>query len=185
MLLLGILIGRLDQGVQPVSAEPPPFPQTEPALGSVRPAPAALPAPISEASTGQSQVGTSSAPDDSQPGPSASRGLVTFDLPTMRVSNLAVVAAIPLRHLSKTPRDVRVRWRIIGGSARPGQDYGGPESGVESFVAGNNFRILYVPIIGNTATTQDRTFVVELTGATPNVEVGGAPRVAVTILGDG
>ncbi len=103
----------------------------------------------------------------------------------MKVSNRAVVAAIPLRHLSGTPRDVRVNWRIIEGSARPGRDYGGPESGVESFVAGNNFRILYVPIVANPAVAQDRTFVVELTGATPGVEVGGAPRVAVTILGDG
>jgi hypothetical protein len=80
---------------------------------------------------------------------------------------------------------VRVNWRIIEGSALPGRDYGGPESGVESFVAGNNFRILYVPIVANPAVAQDRTFVVELTGATPGVEVGGAPRVAVTILGDG
>jgi hypothetical protein len=117
--------------------------------------------------------------------PFAPTGLVTFDLPSMMVSNRAVVAAIPLRHLSGTPRDVRVNWRIIEGSARPGRDYGGPESGVESFVAGNSFRILYVPIVANPATSPDRTFVVELTGATPGVEVGGAQRVAVTILGDG
>ncbi len=185
MLVLGILIGRLDQGVQPVSAVPPSVSPSEPAVSSALPAPALVPATRSEAATRQPQVNEALTPVDLQTRPFASTGLVTFDLPTMRVSNRAVVAAIPLRHLSGTPRDVRVNWRIIEGSARPGRDYGGPESGVESFVAGNNFRILYVPIIGNPATTQDRTFVVELTGATPNVEVGGAPRVVVTILGDG
>ena len=140
-----------------------------------------MPGAISE----QTQAGEALAPVDSQPRPFASTGLITFDQPAMEVSNRAVVAAIPLRHLSGTPRDVRVNWRIIEGSARPGRDYGGPESGVESFVAGNNFRVLYVPIVANPAVPQDRTFVVELTGATPGVEVGGAPRVAVTILGDG
>ena len=67
----------------------------------------------------------------------------------------------------------------------PAATTAGPASGVESFVAGNNFRILYVPIVANPATPQDRTFVVELTGASPGVELGGAPRIAVTILGDG
>jgi hypothetical protein len=101
------------------------------------------------------------------------------------VSNRAVVAAIPIRHLSAAPRDVKVNWRIIPGSAQPGRDYGGPESGVEPFVAGNSFRILYVPIVANSTASRDRTFVVELTGATRGAGIGGAPRVAVTILGDG
>ena len=184
MLVLGILIGRLDRGVEPVPAASPSISPIEIAEASVLPAPTPEPAIVADLPTGQSQVGEESAPGDLQPVPSRPTGLVTFDLPSMIVSNRAVVAAIPLRHLSGTPRNARVKWRIIEGSARPGRDYGGPESGVESFVAGNNFRILYVPIVANPATTQDRTFVVELTGSTPGVEVGGAPRVAVTILGD-
>jgi len=185
MLVLGILIGRVDRGVESASVVSPPTSAINTSEPSVLPATAPVPAIVTHAPKGQPQVVEEPAPVDLQTRPFASTGLVTFDLPTMRVSNRAVVAAIPLRHLSGTPRDVRVNWRIIEGSARRGRDYDGPESGVESFVAGNNFRILYVPIIGNPATTQDRTFVVELTGATPNVEVGGAPRVVVTILGDG
>ena len=67
----------------------------------------------------------------------------------MVVSKRAVVAAIPMRHLSRVKRAVNVNWRLIEGTARPGRDYGGPESGVESFVEGNSFRILYVPILAN------------------------------------
>jgi serine/threonine protein kinase len=185
MLVLGILIGRLDPGAKldpPVPAAVTLARSTE---ASMAPGPSPVPVPQSGSPTGRPQVNEESAPIEPQTRPSASAGLVTFDLPTMMVSNRAVVAAIPLRHLSARPRDVRVNWRIIEGSARPGRDYGGPESGVESFVAGNNFRILYVPIVANPASPRDRTFVVELTGATPGVEVGGAPRIAVTILGDG
>ncbi len=185
MLVLGILIGRLDQDLEPAPLVPPPAPLTSSTAAPMLPEPAPVPVPQSGAPAAQPQVGEESAPIDPQTRPFASTGLVTFDLPSMMVSNRAVVAAIPLRHLSGTPRDVRVNWRIIEGSARPGRDYGGPESGVESFAAGNNFRILYVPIVANPAVAQDRTFVVELTGATSGVEVGGAPRVAVTILGDG
>lgn len=185
MLVLGILIGRLDQDPEPAPLVPPPVPLTRPTEASTLPEPAAVPVPQASAPAAPSQVNEESAAVDPKMRPFASTGLVTFDLPSMMVSNRAVVAAIPLRHLSGTPRDVRVTWRIIEGSARPGRDYGGPESGVESFVAGNNFRILYVPIVANPATPLDRTFVVELTGASPGVEVGGAPRVAVTILGDG
>jgi hypothetical protein len=41
-----------------------------------------------------------------------------------------------------------------------------------------------VPIVANPATTRDRTFVVELTGASPGVQLVRPSRVAVTILGD-
>jgi len=184
MLVLGILIGRLDQGREPAPMVPPPVPSTRSTEASI-PEPAPVPAPQPSAPAAQPQVSEESPPVDPQTRPFASTGLVTFDLPSMMVSNRAVVAAIPLRHLSATSRDVRVKWRIIEGSALPGRDYGGPESGVETFVAGNNFRMLYVPIVANPASPLDRTFIVELTGATPRVEVGGAPRVAVTILGDG
>ena len=83
-------------------------------------------------------------------------GMVFFDAPGMVVSKRAVVAAIPMRHLSRVKRAVNVNWRLIEGTARPGRDYGGPESGVESFVEGNSFRILYVPILANPGSARDR-----------------------------
>ena len=111
-------------------------------------------------------------------------GLVFFDSPGMVVSKRAVVAAIPMRHLSRVKRAVNVHWRLVAGTATPGRDYGGPESGVEPFVEGNSFRILYVPILANPGGTRDRQFTVELTAASPGAELGPTPRVVVTILGD-
>lgn len=184
ILLLGILIGRSDRGGTPR----PDAVATGP-LGDAAAVPAPPPAdPPAMAVTAPPQpaTGPEVAPEPAPAAPPpATTGVVTFEQSSMVVSNRAVVAAIPLRHLSGAPRDTSVRWRIIEGSARPGRDYGGPESGVESFAAGNSFRILYVPIVANPASVRDRTFVVELTGAAPGVELGSAPRVAVTILGDG
>jgi hypothetical protein len=93
------------------------------------------------------------------------------------------VAAVPLRHLNHARRAVSVNWRTIDGTARSGRDYGGPTSGVEPFVEGNSFRILYVPIVPNPAATRDRTFTVELTAVSAGADLGPTSRVEVTILG--
>ena len=102
----------------------------------------------------------------------------------MTVSGRAVVAAIPLRHLSRVRRAVDVRWRVNDGSARAGVDYAGPDSGVESFVEGHSFRILYVPILANLRARGSRSFSVELTDVSAGATVGPTPRIEVTILGE-
>jgi hypothetical protein len=179
-LVLGIFIGRLDPGA-PVPA---PLPSSVAPAESAEAAAVAAPVSVAQEAPAErrlSMPGPAQAPAGATLNPT---GQVSFEQPAMTVSNRAVVAAIPLRHLSNAPRDARVNWRIIEGSARSGQDFGGPVSGTETFAAGNTFRILYVPIVANAAATRDRTFVVELTGATPGVQLGRTPRVAVTILGD-
>jgi hypothetical protein len=147
---------------------PPPVPVAQAGVPAVA-APAGTPA-------------TAGAPE--QPVPATGPpGLVFFDGPKMVVSNRAVVAAIPLRHLNRARRAVNVSWQLLDGSARIGRDYSGPASGVEPFIEGNSFRILYVPIIPRTGPTPDRTFAVELTGASGGADLGPTPRVEITILG--
>jgi serine/threonine protein kinase len=181
-LVLGILIGRLDSGpgstavmasALPRAAEPDSPPATQPSAAD---ADIHAAAPQAEA---QAAVAT---PVEQIParGPP---GLVFFDVPKMIVSNRAVVAAIPLRHLSHVRRAVNVSWRILDGSARAGRDYAGPASGVEPFVEGNSFRILYVPILPNARAAPERTFTVELTDVSDGTDIGPTPRIEVTILG--
>jgi hypothetical protein len=182
-LAIGILIGRIGGPGEPPGvastrapqvAEPapePPAPVASPAAAHPDPAPAANPA--AAASTAEIVTDVPSAPP----------GLVFFDAARMVVSRHAVVAPIPLRHLNHARRAVDVRWRTIDGSARAGRDYGGPASGTESFVEGNSFRMLYVPIVPNASATRDRSFTVELTGVSAGAELGPTPRVEVTILG--
>jgi Calx-beta domain len=183
-LVLGILVGRIDSGVETPATRPGPVnsatalqaqaPPSQPddavAKASADDAPATAPEPAPVA--------------DIQPVVDGAAGLVFFDGPTMQVSQRAVVAAIPLRHLNRERRAVSVSWRVLDGTARAGQDYGGPSSGTAPFIEGNSFRILYVPILQRAGETGNRTFSVELTAASEGVSLGPPSRVEVTILGE-
>jgi hypothetical protein len=173
-LLLGILIGRRHE---PATALPPPPVVTRaavaPAVPAAVPAPAGVPAPAPEPPAARSKA---AAP---------LQGIVYFDVPRMLVSRNAAVAAIPVSHLMRARRAVHVEWRIVEGTARRGRDFDGPIRGVESFVEGSRFRILYVPILQDADAHEDRSFTVEMTGASRGLEIGPTPRVEVTIQGDG
>jgi serine/threonine protein kinase len=184
-LVVGIAIGRIDVPglVEPMAArapQPAPAPRPEAAPEAALPPSVAASSP---AATPQTRTVRGEEPLARRP-PAGPPGLVFFDAPRMVVSRRAVVAPIPLRHLSHGRRAVSVGWRTIDGSARSGRDFVGPQSGVESFVEGNSFRILYVPIVPSAIATRDRTFTVELTGASAGAELGPTSRVEITILGE-
>src|SRR4030095_347884 len=168
-------------------APPPVLPAVTPPIEALAPAVPATDEMRQSASTGQVAVSTGPASGVSKPrakpAQSAQTGLVSFDSPMMIVSKRAVVAAIPLRHFSRVRRGVRVTWRVVDGTARAGRDYGGPATGVENFVEGNTFRSVYVSILPGARAALDRSFAVELTGASPGTELGPTQRVEVTILG--
>ncbi len=181
-LVVGILIGRLDPRPEHVpvaipAQAPIAEPQSPPSSQAL--APAAEP----HAADALPEEPREDAARGEPPPASGPPGLVFFDGPKMVVSNRAVVAAIPLRHLNRTRRAVRVDWRIVDGTARAGLDYGGPMSGAETFVEGNSFRILYVPLVPNAAETRDRSFTVELTRVSEGASLGPTPRIEITILG--
>jgi hypothetical protein len=78
-----------------------------------------------------------------------------------------------------------VEWRTDDGSAVSGRDYGGPGSGIATFLERQTDRILYVPIVTEYSVTGERFFTVELTGAPAGAERGSARRVEVSIQGAG
>jgi hypothetical protein len=182
-LALGILIGRGESEFAPVTdvaaarrgdaaTTATPASQAAPPSAPIGPRPATT--KLASAMAETARLSTADA---------AQLGLVSFDSPMMVVSKRAVFAAIPLRHYSRVRRATQVTWRVVDGTARAGRDYGGPETGVENFVEGNTFRILYVPILPEARTELDRSFAIELTGATPGTELGPTQRIEVTILG--
>jgi hypothetical protein len=179
-LAFGFLVGRGAPESGPAIA-PAPTPKLEAAEPVPPPVkeipPAAVPEPPPASPETEAPLAEAAVTPETPP------GLISFDSPTMIVSKRAVVAAIPLRHYSRARRAAQVTWRVIDGTARAGRDFGGPATGVESFVEGNTFRILYVPILPDVRTTLDRTFAVELTGASPGAELGPTQRIEVTILG--
>jgi serine/threonine protein kinase len=181
-LSIGILIGRGEPEAPP-AALPAVMPPIEAAAPAVPAADKMLPSASSESPDPVIESATVAAKLPARPAQVAQAGLVSFDSSMMVVSKRAVVAAIPLRHFTHVRRGVQVAWRVIDGTARAGRDYGGPATGVENFVEGNTFRILYVPILPDVRSTLDRSFAVELTGASPGTELGPTQRVEVMILG--
>jgi serine/threonine protein kinase len=182
-LAIGILIGRFDGPGDPPRLTPPPAPSVVERVPQL-PAPVAPPATATPHAAAPAITEPAPGAAETAPvAPSAPPGLVFFDGGRMVVSRHAVVAPIPLRHLNRVRRAIDVQWRTIDGSARAGRDDGGPPSGTASFVEGNSFRILYVPIVPNASATRDRSFTVELTGVSAGAELGPTPRVEVTILG--
>lgn len=182
VLLAGILIGRQREPEQPL------LPPVSAASVALEPAaPASEPLLPAAASTAVQTQPEAAAPEESLPAPAeigGPPGLVFFDSPRMTVSHNAVVAAIPMRNLSKVRRPATVTWRITEGTARADRDFAGPLDGSETFIEGNSFRILYVPILQSPAAGRDRRFVVEMTGVSAGTSLGPTPRVEVTILGD-
>ncbi len=179
-LALGILIGRFNSEPPRMVVQRAPSPVSE-SLPAAQSRKASTPAVLAPQAAPKTQTPSEAVPVETGLPP----GLVSFDSPTMIVSKRAVVAAIPLRHLNRARIAVDVKWRVIDGTARAGRDYGGPSTGVETFIEGNTFRILYVPIMTNARASTDRTFTVELTGTSAGATLGGITRrIEVTILGD-
>jgi len=102
----------------------------------------------------------------------------------MVVSQGTVSAAIPIQLQPGVAR-ARVAWRAIDGSAVAGRDYGGPGSGIAQFQERQTDRIIYVPIVNDVASTADRSFTVELSGAPSGARLGSPRRIVVTIRGSG
>jgi serine/threonine protein kinase len=111
-------------------------------------------------------------------------GRIGFDAASLVVSRNAVAAAIPVRRLGPAGRSARFTWQARDGTAVAGRDYGGPQSGVASFIEGHAFRMIYVPIVSNMPEPGDKSFTVELTGAA-GASLGSKRHIVVTIRDDG
>lgn len=182
-IALGVLMGRFafdsridaesDRRIAPVAAE---LPASLPASGSSPQAGADLPG-----SNPQAVAAATVLPPSDKP---MVQGLVAFDAGSMAVSERAVVAPVPVRHFNTARRSATVAWRVLDGTAVSGRDYGGPQSGVAHFTEGHTFRMIYVPILGDAGAAGDRSFIVELTDASPGASLGLTQRIVVTILDD-
>jgi hypothetical protein len=186
-LTAGLVLGRFAIESPPAVISQPGPGETAPAVASSLPTvPAHAGTERPEGREGPGAVARGAAPPVAAPAilPPASPGLVTLESASMTVSGRAVVAAIPVRHLSRDRPAVQVGWRLVDGSAQAGRDYGGPLAGVAKFAEGHAFRIIYVPIITGGRVAHDRTFFVELTNVSTGAGLGSMHRILVTIEGE-
>jgi hypothetical protein len=109
---------------------------------------------------------------------------VGFGTESMIVSRKTIAVAIPVRRLDHAGNRVHVGWRAIDGTAMAGRDYGGPRAGVADFAEGQAVRIIYVPVVNYVNGAGDRSFAVELTGASSRATLDSTRRIVVTIQDD-
>jgi len=113
-------------------------------------------------------------------------GRVSFDTASMVVSRKSIAAAILVRREDDAGQNAKIAWRTIDGSAVAGRDYGGPSSGEANFQEGQTLRNIYIPIVNRAEAAGDKSFVVELTGASPSAQLESTHRIiVVTIQGGG
>ena len=138
-------------------------PATEPESQSAEATPAITPPPVPRA-----------------PAPTAA---VSFDTSSMTVADRAVAAAIILKRVGNSSGRLRAKWQIEEGSAKAGQDFSGPMSGVAEFADLQPSSTLFVPLLEKPEHGADRTFVVQLTQVSKNAPVAPVRDVMVTIVG--
>ncbi len=115
--------------------------------------------------------------------PSPEVTLVSLDRSELIITRPTAMAAMILQRNGGPARRAQIRWRTIPGTAVPGIDYMSVADGVVNFADNQNISSLYVPLLTREDLTEDRTFQIEITSSSRQVEVGPVVRVTVTIRG--
>lgn len=119
------------------------------------------------------------------PNPAVSPPLtwVSLDQQELKISRPTAMAAMIVERNAGPARRVRIMWRTIPGTARPGVDYVPVNDGVVQLADNQNVSSLYVQLLNPDDVTGERTFYIEISSGTPQVRVGPVARVAVTVGG--
>lgn len=106
---------------------------------------------------------------------------VALERAALAVSDRAIAAALVITRVGSVGNPVMVRWRTVGGTAKPDEDYEGVISGTARFIDNQSVRVLYVPLKSNPKALGDRYFTVELIRPSSGAVLGQISRVVVTI----
>jgi hypothetical protein len=108
---------------------------------------------------------------------------VSFEAPTLLVSESAVAAVLRLDRSQQVDGRVRVNWRTQGGTASPGRDFS-PVTGVAEFSEGQTMRAIYIPLLNDRLAERDETFTVELFESGDGTRIHPTASVQATIRDD-
>ncbi len=118
---------------------------------------------------------------DTAPAP-ARGGHISLEQANIVVDERAVSTAIRVKRLDDLRGSVQVRWRVVPGSAQPGIDYDIDELNTLDIPEGHDVRVLYVPILNDSAKEGNETFEIELVSPAKGGRLGPITRNTVTIL---
>lgn len=116
--------------------------------------------------------------------PTPDNGVISFEAASVLASPTQTLVAVPVRRLRSTRSVGAFIWRVEGGSAQPGTDFGPTRPELVRFNRGESVRTLFIPLVGGRALSQPahaRTFSVVLEPVAGGPELGRIRRTTVTI----
>jgi serine/threonine protein kinase len=146
-------------------------------------------APGSTASSGTAVPvavgGTDGGPQSgAQTVPTPDNGVISFEAASVHASPTQPLVAVAVRRLRSTRSVGAFIWRVEGGSAQPGTDFGPTRPELVRFNRGESVRTLFIPLVAGRALTQPghaRTFSVVLEPVAGGPELGRIRRATITI----
>jgi tRNA A-37 threonylcarbamoyl transferase component Bud32 len=148
-------------------------------------------APVAGPVTGSAVAPIATAADrpDSVPAieatsPTPDNGVISFDAASVHASPTQTLVAVSVRRLRSTRSVGAFIWRVEGGSAQPGTDFGPTRPELGRFNRGESVRTLFIPLVGGRALSQPahaRSFSVVLEPVAGGPELGRISRTTVTI----
>lgn len=150
---------------------------------------AAAPISVAVAATDSgTETGTESAaqasPAAETPSPTRDNGVISFEAASVHASPTQPVVAVSVRRLRSTRSVGAFIWRVEGGSAQPGTDFGATRPELVRFNRGESVRTLFIPLVGGRPASQPahaRTFSVVLEPVVGGPELGRIRRATITI----
>jgi len=130
----------------------------------------------------QSGAQTASAAEAATPAPD--NGVISFEAASVHASPTQPMVAVSVRRLRSTRSVGAFIWRVEGGSAQPGTDFGPTRPALVRFNRGESVRTLFIPLVAGHAPSQPgraRTFSVVLEPVAGGPELGRIRRATITI----
>jgi serine/threonine protein kinase len=116
--------------------------------------------------------------------PPADNGIISFEVASVHASPNQPLVAVTVRRLRATRSVGAFIWRVEGGSAQAGTDFGPTRPELVRFNRGESVRTLFIPLVARRAPAQPahaRTFSVVLEPVAGGPELGRIRRATITI----
>jgi serine/threonine protein kinase len=150
-------------------------------------------APVAAAPTGNAaderagsstQNGAQTAAATEPAPPTADNGVISFEAASVHASPNQPMVAVSVRRLRSTRSVGAFIWRVEGGSAQPGTDFGPTRPELVRFNRGESVRTLFIHLVaarGLPRSAHPRTFSVVLEPVAGGPELGRIRRATITI----
>lgn len=111
-------------------------------------------------------------------------GVLSFTQDSYSISEGATVARLMVRREAGSDGEVGLRWRTIGSSATPGEDFVAFDGASERVQAGQQTAVLYIPVMSDAVPEHTELFYVEIDDPRGGASLGPITRATVILVDD-